>query len=62
MTTAPVPRNLAELGGRRHGGHQRDAGYMSAEPRAEFYRHIDAANVDLEGIYHEPLMTARLSC
>ncbi len=25
------------------------AGYMSAEPRAEFYRHIDAANVDLKG-------------
>ena len=31
------------------------AGYMCAEPRAEFYRHIDAANVDLkafsEGFY-----------
>jgi pyruvate formate lyase activating enzyme len=25
------------------------AGYMSPEPRAEFYRHIDAANVDLKG-------------
>jgi pyruvate formate lyase activating enzyme len=25
------------------------AGYMSAEPRAEFCRHIDAANVDLKG-------------
>jgi pyruvate formate lyase activating enzyme len=25
------------------------AGYMSAGPRAEFYRHIDAANVDLRG-------------
>ena len=25
------------------------AGYMSAAPRAEFYRHIDAANVDLKG-------------
>jgi pyruvate formate lyase activating enzyme len=25
------------------------AGYMNAEPRAEFYRHIDAANVDLKG-------------
>jgi pyruvate formate lyase activating enzyme len=24
------------------------AGYMCAEPRAEFYRHIDAANVDLK--------------
>jgi pyruvate formate lyase activating enzyme len=25
------------------------AGYMCADPRAEFYRHIDAANVDLKG-------------
>jgi len=25
------------------------AGYMGAEPRAEFYRHMDAANVDLKG-------------
>jgi pyruvate formate lyase activating enzyme len=25
------------------------AGYMCAEPRAEFYRHMDAANVDLKG-------------
>jgi pyruvate formate lyase activating enzyme len=25
------------------------AGYISAEPRAEFYRHLDAANVDLKG-------------
>jgi pyruvate formate lyase activating enzyme len=25
------------------------AGYMCPEPRAEFYRHIDAANVDLKG-------------
>ena len=25
------------------------AGYMCAEPRAEFFRHIDAANVDLKG-------------
>jgi pyruvate formate lyase activating enzyme len=24
------------------------AGYMCAAPRAEFYRHIDAANVDLK--------------
>jgi pyruvate formate lyase activating enzyme len=33
------------------------AGYMCAEPRAEFYRHIDAANVDLkaftEDFYHK---------
>jgi pyruvate formate lyase activating enzyme len=32
------------------------AGYMCAEPRAEFYRHMDAANVDLkaftESFYH----------
>ncbi|MBZ4284124.1 hypothetical protein LAJ55_15070, partial [Streptococcus pneumoniae] len=25
------------------------AGYISPEPRAEFYRHLDAANVDLTG-------------
>jgi len=25
------------------------AGYMCAEPRAEFYRHMDAANIDLKG-------------
>ena len=25
------------------------AGYMSSEPRAEFYRHVDAANADLKG-------------
>src|ERR1700758_1681665 len=29
------------------------AGYMSAAPRAEFYRHIDAANVDLKGFTGE---------
>jgi pyruvate formate lyase activating enzyme len=33
------------------------AGYQCAEPRAEFYRYMDAANVDLkgftEGFYHE---------
>jgi pyruvate formate lyase activating enzyme len=33
------------------------AGYMCAEPRAEFYRHMDAANVDLkaftERFYHK---------
>ncbi len=33
------------------------AGYMCAEPRAEFYQHMDAANVDLkgftEGFYHD---------
>ena len=26
------------------------AGYVTPEPRAEFYRHIDAANVDLKGL------------
>ncbi len=33
------------------------AGYVSPEPRAEFYRHMDAANVDLKGFtdrfYHK---------
>jgi len=33
------------------------AGYVSPEPRVEFYRHMDAANVDLKGFterfYHE---------
>lgn len=29
------------------------AGYMNPEPRAEFYRHIDAANVDLKGFTDE---------
>jgi len=33
------------------------AGYQNAEPRAEFYQHMDAANVDLKGFtekfYHE---------
>jgi pyruvate formate lyase activating enzyme len=29
------------------------AGYMCAEPRAEFFRHIDAANVDLKGFTGE---------
>jgi pyruvate formate lyase activating enzyme len=29
------------------------AGYMSEEPRAEFYRHIDAANVGLKGFTGE---------
>ena len=39
------------------------AGYMCAEPRAEFFRHIDAANVDLKGFtgdfYHRTCL-ARL--
>ncbi|MPZ60056.1 MAG: AmmeMemoRadiSam system radical SAM enzyme [Propionibacteriales bacterium] len=29
------------------------AGYMCPEPRAEFYRHMDAANVDLKGFTEE---------
>jgi pyruvate formate lyase activating enzyme len=29
------------------------AGYMCAEPRAEFYRHMDAANVDLKAFTEE---------
>jgi len=29
------------------------AGYMSPAPRAEFYRHLDAANVDLKGFTDE---------
>jgi pyruvate formate lyase activating enzyme len=29
------------------------AGYMTPEPRAEFYRHMDAANVDLKGFTEE---------
>ncbi len=29
------------------------AGYMNAEPRAEFYRHMDAANVDLKAFTDE---------
>jgi pyruvate formate lyase activating enzyme len=29
------------------------AGYMNPEPRAEFFRHIDAANVDLKGFSEE---------
>jgi pyruvate formate lyase activating enzyme len=29
------------------------AGYVCAEPRAEFYRHMDAANIDLKGFTEE---------
>jgi pyruvate formate lyase activating enzyme len=29
------------------------AGYICPEPRAEFYRHIDAANIDLKGFTEE---------
>ena len=39
------------------------AGYMRAEPRAEFYRHMDAANIDLKGFteeFYQELCTAEL--
>jgi pyruvate formate lyase activating enzyme len=39
------------------------AGYISREPRIEFYRHMDAANVDLKGFtedFYARLCTARL--
>jgi pyruvate formate lyase activating enzyme len=39
------------------------AGYMCAEPRADFYRHIDAANIDLKGFteaFYKELCTAEL--
>ena len=39
------------------------AGYMCAEPRAEFYRHMDAANIDLKGFteeFYRELCTAEL--
>jgi pyruvate formate lyase activating enzyme len=39
------------------------AGYICPEPRAEFYRHIDAANIDLKGFteeFYEKVCGARL--
>ena len=39
------------------------AGYVNAEPRAEFYRHMDAANVDLKGFterFYRDVCAARL--
>ena len=39
------------------------AGYVCPEPRAEFYRHIDAANVDLKGFserFYRELCSAEL--
>ncbi|MFQ5691252.1 MAG: AmmeMemoRadiSam system radical SAM enzyme, partial [Gemmatimonadota bacterium] len=39
------------------------AGYVRPEPRAEFYRHMDAVNVDLKGFtdrFYRSLCTARL--
>jgi pyruvate formate lyase activating enzyme len=40
------------------------AGYISPQPRAEFFRHMDAANVDLKGFsedFYHRLCTASLS-
>jgi pyruvate formate lyase activating enzyme len=39
------------------------AGYMCAEPRADFYAHMDAANIDLKGFteeFYKELCTAEL--
>ena len=39
------------------------AGYICAEPRAEFFRHMDAANIDLKGFterFYKGLCSARL--
>jgi pyruvate formate lyase activating enzyme len=39
------------------------AGYISEEPRAEFFRHMDAANIDLKGFteaFYRNLCSARL--
>jgi pyruvate formate lyase activating enzyme len=39
------------------------AGYINAEPRAEFYRHMDAANIDLKAFtdaFYEKITFARL--
>ena len=40
------------------------AGYISPEPRAEFFRHIDAANIDLKGFtegFYKNLCSAHLA-
>jgi pyruvate formate lyase activating enzyme len=40
------------------------AGYVDPEPRAEFFRHVDAANVDLKGFserFYETICGARLA-
>jgi len=40
------------------------AGYINPEPRVEFYRHMDAANVDLKGFseaFYEELCAAQLA-
>ena len=39
------------------------AGYICAEPRAEFFRHMDAANIDLKGFtehFYKSLCSASL--
>jgi pyruvate formate lyase activating enzyme len=40
------------------------AGYISAEPRAEFFQHMDAANIDLKGFtegFYKKLCSGRLA-
>jgi pyruvate formate lyase activating enzyme len=40
------------------------AGYIAAEPRAEFFRHMDAANIDLKGFtegFYKHLCSSRLA-
>ena len=40
------------------------AGYISAEPRAEFFRHMDAANIDLKGFtegFYKKLCSGKLA-
>jgi pyruvate formate lyase activating enzyme len=40
------------------------AGYISPEPRIEFFRHMDAANIDLKGFskgFYKTLCSARLA-
>jgi pyruvate formate lyase activating enzyme len=41
------------------------AGYITAEPRVEFFRHMDAANIDLKGFterFYRNLCSGRLAC
>jgi pyruvate formate lyase activating enzyme len=41
------------------------AGYICAEPRIEFFRHMDAANIDLKGFtenFYKNLCSGRLAC
>ena len=40
------------------------AGYISPEPRIEFFRHMDAANIDLKGFtddFYENLCSGKLA-